>query len=83
MDKPLWLFGLCVYLHAPMLSEAVRQSSNRAPFLRPFDAAGALCIHISVSLRNGASERRCLYTNMDLLVAGLQGVDSYGLYQYW
>lgn len=36
-----------------------------------------LSLHtISVSL--DAFERRCLYTNIDLLVAGLQGVDLQG-----
>jgi hypothetical protein len=84
MDKPFFLvIGLCVYLHALCYRRLFGGLPAEPHFYGLTIAASTLCIHISVSLRNGASEQRCLYTNMDLLVAGLQGVDPYGLYQYW
>jgi len=59
-------------------------SSAESHFYGLSNAAGALTLHTYFcrALGSDASERRCLYTNMDLLVAGLQGVDPYGLYQY-
>lgn len=74
------LFGYLGFalIFMPISSKVIWATLNKAPFLRPFECRWRTypCIPISVSL--DAFERRCLYTNIDLLVAGLQGVDLQG-----